>query len=125
MPDYSQYIENILKKNKKEKKEKQILFKKLHKEALIAAEQLGKKFQLEKVYIFGSLTDENKFHKYSDIDFAVTGLKSEEYLAAWGELEKLLDHPFDLVRLEKAHKSLKEVIREDGVLLYESGRDQC
>ena len=120
MADHLKYINGYRKKIKKEKKENEILFDKLNKKARKTAIHLGKKYKLEKVYLFGSLVNKNNFHKDSDIDLAVIGLDSKEYLDAWGELEKVLNHSFDLVQLEKANNSLKKIIEEEGILLYES-----
>ena len=120
MVDYSQYVQGYKKRMKKEKKEQDKLFKELNLRARKAAKSLGEEFKVDKIYLFGSLNNRDKFHKHSDIDLAVEGLDVKKYIKAWGVLEKKLNHSFDLVQLEKAHQPLKEIIEKEGVVIYES-----
>ena len=62
------------------------------------------------VYLFGSLA-ENTFDSSSDIDFAVKGLKKEKYFHVYGELLRVLDHPFDLVGLDYNNDFSKELMK--------------
>ena len=71
---------------------------------------------VERVYLFGSILTENHFRKFSDIDVAVEGLDSKDYLTVFGELEELLGtEQIDLVRLEKCH--FADLIEKYGELL--------
>ena len=116
----SRYVEAYKKKIEKEKVKEEKLFKKLNEKARDAAEKLGKKFDLKRVYLFGSLNNKQKFYINSDVDIAVEGLDPAEFLTVWGFLEDHLDYDFDLVQLEKANDSLKDIIIEEGEVIYES-----
>jgi len=120
MSNYSQYIQGFKKRIKNERNKEELLYNKLNREVRSAIKDFAKKFNLKRVYLFGSLVRKENFHKNSDIDLAVEGLKSEKYLQAWGELEEALNHPFDLVQIEKATGTLKEIIKNEGVIIYEN-----
>lgn len=80
---------------------------------------LVKNYNVEKVYLFGSVAVGN-ITELSDIDIAVMGLDEEKYLAAYGVLEELAA-PFavDLVLLETATDTLRARIEREGVVLYD------
>jgi len=122
--DYSSYIKSHIKRLEKEKKETEILFQEYNNKARDAARLLGDTFNVKRVYLFGSLANRNFFRLNSDVDLAVEGLKSEEYIDAWGELEKIFNHNFDLVQIERANEQLRKTIEKEGVIIYESRRDE-
>jgi uncharacterized protein len=122
--DYSSYVIAYKKRIQKEKEEEKNLLQKLDKKARKAAKILGEKYNLQRVYLFGSIVNQETFHLNSDIDLAVEGLKSHEYLEAWGDLEDILNHKFDLVQIEKANNNLKDIIENEGVVIYESGEKE-
>jgi predicted nucleotidyltransferase len=81
-----------------------------------AANQLKKEFGVEKVILFGSLTDSSQFWPNSDVDLAVVGLRSEAYFEAWRVVEMTIeDCAVDLVELEKATDSVRQAILKYGV----------
>ncbi len=120
--DTGDCIQNIKNKIKIEEAKKERLFKKLNEQARNTARLLGEKYKLEKVFLFGSIVNKDKFSLNSDVDFAVKVLKSEKFLEAWGFVEERLNHKFDLVRMEKSNKSLISIIKNEGEVIYESGR---
>ena len=120
--EVEEYLKNYRQRIKKEEVERKELFKKLNKKTRQAVEKVGDEYKIEKIYLFGSLVDEEKFRLNSDIDLAVEGLKVADYLDFWGELEKELEYSFDLVQVEKADDPLLETIKEEGEIIYESGR---
>ena len=93
----------------------------IHQAAKNCANLLAQKYGVERVYLFGSLTEEIKVHAQSDIDLAVEGLASHFYFKALSELWDVLppELELDLVPLEDAHEKLKEKIINRGKLLYE------
>mgnify|MGYP006290751019 CR=1 FL=1 len=119
-----EYVEAYKKEINREEEKRNLLFKKLNEKARQAARQLGSKYNLDKIYLFGSLINKDKFRLNSDIDLAVKGLSSQDYLAAWGDLEDHLGYSFDLVQMEKANNLLVETIKEEGEVIYESRRSQ-
>ena len=87
-------------------------------QARAAAQILKEVFEVEAVYLFGSLLEPEAVHPESDIDLAVTGLDSRRYYEALGELLcRTKDFSVDLVRLEEAQPSLATHILQSGVRL--------
>ena len=118
--DIDKYAQRYKKRISEELKKKKELYFELNKRARSTAKYLGEEFKLDIVYLFGSIVDMDKFRLNSDVDFAVKGLESEDFLMAWGLIEKRLEHSFDLVRLEKANDHLLEIIKWEGEIVYES-----
>lgn len=70
----------------------------------------------KEIYLFGSLVHGDYSDK-SDIDIAVTGIPGGDFFEIFGELMMSLDHPVDLINLEKRTrfvdllKAKRELIR--------------
>lgn len=116
--DVSEYIEHHRKIAEQERKEAEHLFIFLNRMVRDQVQGLGKKYNLDKIYLFGSLLDKEKFYPGSDIDLAVSGLKAEDYLDLWGDLEDRLHHSFDLVNLDTANDRLRNFICREGEVIY-------
>jgi predicted nucleotidyltransferase len=54
----------------------------------------------KEIYLFGSLVH-GDYNDNSDIDIAVTGIPKGDFFEIYGELVMSLDHPVDLINLEK------------------------
>lgn len=80
---------------------------------------LAEKFEVNSVYLFGSLAWGETFTPDTDIDLAVSGIESEKFYKAIGHLERETEFPFDLINLEEAPPTLREQILKKGKLLYE------
>ena len=64
------------------------------------------------------LTLKDLYHLYSDLDIAVWGLDEKHYYRAVAKLLELDPaERVDLVRIEDAQDSLRDVIHQEGVLL--------
>lgn len=80
-----------------------------------AAQVLREQFGVERVRVFGSLLDEARFDRFSDIDLAVWGLSGKRYFTAVGRLQGLsAEFSVDLVAFDQASPSLQEVILQEG-----------
>ena len=104
---------------RREEEELRILrlrFQKAWRLARLAATFLNKNFGVRKVFVYGSLLNEELFHLKSDIDLAVSGLDEKYYYLAQGQL-LALDPEFeiDLILIEDASESLKEKIDSEGI----------
>ncbi len=88
-------------------------------DALAFGGLLGECFHVERVYLFGSINQPDKFRADSDIDVAVEGLAEGDYFPALAALNNRTQFWVDLVTLENAPKSLEERVRREGVLIYE------
>ncbi|SHJ49901.1 nucleotidyltransferase family protein [Desulfofundulus thermosubterraneus] len=87
------------------------------------AEELPLLFPLRRIYLFGSLTG-GHFTTLSDIDIALEGLEEKDHLKALTAAENIA-RPFqvDVILLEEAPLSLKKKIYNQGVIIYERGKD--
>ncbi|MBE7471025.1 MAG: nucleotidyltransferase domain-containing protein [Anaerolineae bacterium] len=83
-----------------------------------AARLLRTDFQAKQVILFGSLARGDFFHRRSDIDLVVTGVKSQDFWRAWSALDKLGgEFEIDLVDIETASPSLHLVLEQEGIEL--------
>lgn len=83
-----------------------------------AAKLLRKDFKARQVILFGSLARRDFFHKRSDIDLVVTGVKSQDFWRAWSALDRLgSEFEIDLIDLETASPRLRSIIKQEGIEL--------
>ncbi len=86
--------------------------------ARTAAALLKKEFGAVRVAIFGSLLKPQLFHRRSDVDLAVWGLRESDYFRAVSQLLSLdPDIAIDLIEMEHAPQRLLEKIEREGQLL--------
>ena len=101
--------------------EREVRRKALLKQALEKVHQYFiSKRAVEEVYLTGSLLQENRFHKYSDIDIAVKGLPEIQYIKTKVELEKLLNVTVDLIELENCSFPVRDRFA-DKKMIIENG----
>jgi predicted nucleotidyltransferase len=83
-----------------------------------AATLLKEKFGAGRVILFGSLARGDRFHRRSDIDLAVEGVRPQNFWRAWAALDTL-GHRFevDLVDVESASPALRQQIEREGIEL--------
>jgi len=79
---------------------------------------LAKKYDLRKVYLFGSLA-EGVFVKGSDVDIAVEGMDFEDYLKVLAEYRYIRGIHLDILHMDFCRQQLKETILKEGKVLYE------
>ena len=83
-----------------------------------AADLPKKRFGATRVAVFGSLAQEGRFGKTSDIDMAVWDVAGEDYLVAVAKLQDLdRDFKIDLISMQYCKPRLAETIRREGVEL--------
>ncbi len=75
---------------------------------------IAKKYNVSKLYLFGSHLDSNIAN---DIDLAVEGVAGSDYFKFYGELIFNLSKPVDLIDLRKKSLFNKTII-DEGQLLY-------
>ena len=80
------------------------------------AAYLRTNYNADKVYIFGSLSDQNYFNEWSDIDLAVTGIHSHHFYKAVADVIHF-DQEFeiDLIDINDCKKEMKASIESFGV----------
>lgn len=83
-----------------------------------AAATLKTRYGAKRVILFGSLAHEAWYVADSDVDLAVEGLAGDTIWRAWRAVEEIIgDRPVDLVEVETARESLRNVIERTGVPL--------
>ena len=83
-----------------------------------AAKLLKEKFGVQRVAVFGSITQKELYHQRSDLDLAVWGLDEKLYHRAVAKLLELdPSQRIDLVRVEDARESLRSAIEQEGVMV--------
>lgn len=83
-----------------------------------AAKILQTDFQAGQVILFGSLARGDFFHRRSDIDLVVAGVKSQDFWRAWSALDKLGgEFEVDLVDIETVSPALRLILEQEGVEL--------
>jgi predicted nucleotidyltransferase len=77
------------------------------------AQFLKERFNVDNVYIFGSVVGDGIWHKRSDIDIAVEGLPPEKYFRALSDISELLPLglDLDLITIENAPTKLRDRIK--------------
>ncbi len=88
-------------------------------EAQRLSQLLAEKFEIEAIYLFGSLVWSDIHTPETDIDLAVSGLPEARFLEAVSYLERESKFPIDLIDLSKASDHLRQRILAEGKLLYE------
>lgn len=83
--------------------------------ARAAGDVLQERFHARRVWVFGSLLQDDLFHDHSDVDIAAWGVRQEDILKAVAAVTSLdPDICVDLVVLEDAPESLRQTIRAQG-----------
>jgi predicted nucleotidyltransferase len=85
-----------------------------------AAELLKRDYQVQRVVVFGSLVQPDRFTAYSDVDLAAWGLTSANWLKAIGavrHLDRTGDIEINLVDTACCSDELLAAIERDGVSL--------
>jgi uncharacterized protein len=113
---WKDYRETAKRREEEDRRNLKLRFKKAWQVARLAAILLIKNFGARKVFVFGSLLNEELFHLKSDIDLAVLGLDEKHYYRAQGQL-LALDPKFeiDLILVEDAPENLKKKIDSEGI----------
>ena len=83
--------------------------------ARTAGDVLRERFVARRVWVFGSLLQDDLFHDHSDVDIAAWGLRQEDILKAVAAVTSLdPDICVDLVVFEDAPESLRRTIQVQG-----------
>ncbi len=94
--------------------------RRLEAEAMTEARRLAKllraRFKCGRIYLFGSLA-KGRFHKGSDIDFIVEGLRGYSFFKAYSMMMMESDFSIDLKPFEDLHDDFRQSVLEGGMLL--------
>jgi predicted nucleotidyltransferase len=86
-----------------------------HRQDIQTAIDILNKEGCKEIYLFGSLAN-GQCSDRSDIDLAVNGLNKRNFFKILGKLLLALEHPVDLVNLEKMDK-FSIMLKRKGVLV--------
>lgn len=92
-----------------------------HRIAKESAKLLKHEYGAKRVYLIGSLADEERYTKYSDIDLAVVGLSSSLYFKALADLMRRYFSltKIDLIPFEDCSKEFQKKITNYGEVLID------
>ena len=68
-------------------------------------DKYGLKYGIYTAYIFGSLTQSQKFHQYSDIDIAVEEINPDDFFVVMSLISEAMQRDVDLIQIHKCHFS--------------------
>jgi len=85
---------------------------------LAPAVEILKKYGAKKIFIYGSLLRPERFHRRSDIDLAVEGIPSQDFIRASADLMMTMDWQVDLKPIEDVDEIFRETILKKGELIY-------
>ncbi len=77
--------------------------------------EIAKKYDVSRLYLFGSNLDRHSESK--DIDLAVEGIPDKLFFEFYGELIFALSKPVDLIDLKKK-SAFNDMVRSEGIILY-------
>lgn len=93
-------------------------YEKAWQEAKLAADILKKEYGAKQVWVFGSLTEKNRFNKNSDIDLAENGIPDNKFYSAISAITRVIkDFKVDLVDVGSCRDIIKSAIEKEGVLV--------
>lgn len=79
---------------------------------------LRDRYRAKQIIVFGSLTDKERFTRYSDIDLAISGLTSQSFYQALDAIEFFAcDFKVDLVNLDRCRHAIAERINREGLAI--------
>jgi predicted nucleotidyltransferase len=78
-----------------------------------------KRHGAERIILFGSICEGNKFGDRSDIDIAVEGITEEEFLRTYADCMTEFDFEIDLKPLERLRGLFRKMVLEKGEIIYE------
>ena len=116
---FGEYVKAWRGRLAKQTSEQRMQAQHLREVAQCCAERLVQDFGASRVYLFGSLLEDDVVHDRSDIDLAVEGLDGRLYFKALRVVWSLLPAgvELDLVLLESSWPGLAERVKTEGVLL--------
>ncbi|MDQ1301846.1 MAG: hypothetical protein QG637_1768 [Chloroflexota bacterium] len=83
-----------------------------------AAGLLKRQFGASRVILYGSVVHGYWFGLHSDIDLAAEGIRPGDFWRAWCALDQIAaDFEVNLIVVESATESLRQVIEQEGVTL--------
>ena len=77
-------------------------------------DKFGPEYGIQKAYIFGSLTQPQRFNPQSDIDIAVEQINPDDFFSVISLISEATEREVDVIELNKCHFANR--IRQSGIL---------
>jgi len=77
------------------------------------------KWNIKKIYLYGSILYKSEFNYNSDIDIAIQGISSKKFAKLWFEIGIKFPIKIDLINLDDCDEYFKNIIKQRGKLIYE------
>ncbi|MBL1210293.1 nucleotidyltransferase domain-containing protein [Geminocystis sp. GBBB08] len=110
---YLQEKQNTLKAKRFE------LWKKAQQDAAQIIEMIVQKYKPKRIIQWGSVLESKHFSEASDIDLAIEGVSSMEFMDIFADAENMTTFSLDLIRWENIHSSFQKIIFMKGKIVYE------
>lgn len=104
-------LDRVIEERRREREYLRLNTLQICKEAL---KSLSERIEFEFAYIFGSIVKPYRFTEFSDVDIAIQGLDSSNFLYAASFLSDFIGFEVDLVEFEKL--KFKNKILSEGIL---------
>ena len=124
MPVTPEHIRTFAdRKANREREERFTLHAEAAADAAMIVAMVVDRYEPKRIVQWGSLIDTRRFRKYSDIDLAVEGIvEAERFFALVHDAEGMSRFPLDIVQLEHVEPEYRELILEQGQVVYERSR---
>lgn len=76
------------------------------------------KYTPTRIIQWGSVLESKHFSEASDIDIAVEGIDSIEFMRLLGEAENMTNFSLDLIRWENVDRSFQKILLRKGKIVY-------
>ena len=119
MPSYQSYKRAWEKRNQEEAEHNRHRSDQARRDACKIAEYLGEKYQVSRVFLFGSVLKDGDFSGKSDLDIGVVGLKKSDFYKALADISQLTEFNIDLKPLEDCSEVFAKQVKEQGEFIYE------
>ena len=120
--DKKKMLESMRRRLEEEKEKRFKLFLRLR-NYLPEIIRSGKEFNVEKIVLFGSITDKERFTEHSDIDIGITGVKAEDFFKLYSRLSEGIDWAIDLIDLDE-DPGFRSMILKKGEIIYDRRSDK-
>lgn len=116
--ELERYRETLRQRDREAREWQEKAHRRARQDARHAAALLKSEFGASRVFLFGSVAQEEHLSPHSDIDLAVEGLPPENYYEAVARVQSVTSGPsVDLVRLDRCSDSLRRKIKDTGIEL--------
>ena len=119
MPKYDPYKKAWEKRRRKTADRNRRFSIQVREDARRIADHLGSRYGVKRVFLFGSILEEEKFNENSDLDMAVVGMKKADFYKALADISQMTEFNIDLKPLEDCAESFRKRVKEEGELIYE------